>query len=219
SRLLQARSDVDSIAGHERIALSADDDLPGIHADAGLEPVLGDRAAHLDRGADCAQRVVLVRNRYAKNSHDRVPHELLHDAAVALDDRAKILEIAAQTDAQRLRVRRLPKRGRADDVAKDDRDDLPLLPHDLDGAHRRPAGVAETRSIRILVPTGRAGSHGRESRAATDYLVPSPIRDARRPHGSVPPTLLPRAFSARQRTPPSARQCRAASRWPPGPPA
>ena len=42
--LLEPRGDVDRVAGDERLALSADDDLAGVDADPCLEPVLRDRA-------------------------------------------------------------------------------------------------------------------------------------------------------------------------------
>ncbi len=60
-RLLETRGDVDRVAGDERLALAADDDLARVDADPRLEAVLGDRRAHLRRRANRAQRVVLVR--------------------------------------------------------------------------------------------------------------------------------------------------------------
>ena len=59
-RLLESRCDIDRITGDERVVATADHDLTGVHADACLEPVLGDRRAHLRRGADRTQRIVFV---------------------------------------------------------------------------------------------------------------------------------------------------------------
>ena len=61
SCLLEACGDVDRVAGDERLALAADDDLAGVDADPRLEAVLGDRRPHLRRGANSTQCVVLVR--------------------------------------------------------------------------------------------------------------------------------------------------------------
>ena len=108
-RLLEAGCDVDGIAGDERLALSADDDLAGVDADPSLEPVLRDRGAHLRGGPNRAQGVVLVRDRDPEHGHHRVADELLDRAAVALDDRAEILEVAAHAGAQRLRIGRLAR--------------------------------------------------------------------------------------------------------------
>ena len=52
--LLEPSSDVDSVAGDERLTFTADDDLAGVDPDARLEPVLGDGGAHLRRSANCA---------------------------------------------------------------------------------------------------------------------------------------------------------------------
>jgi hypothetical protein len=173
-RLLEAGGDVDGVAGDERLALSADDDLARVDADAGLEPVLGDRGAHLRGGADCAQGVVLVRDRYPEDRHGRIPDELLHDPAVPLDDRAEVLEVAAHAGAQRLRVSRLPERGRADKVAENDGEDLALLARDLRARERRPAGVCRSSPPR----DSRARSSGREPWAESR---PSSLRDNPRP--------------------------------------
>ncbi len=119
-RLLEAGGDVDGIAGHERLALPAHDDLAGVDPDPGLQLVRCDRLAHLGGGADGPQSVVLVGHRNPEDGHDRISHELLDGAAVTLDDRAEILEVAAHARAQRLRIGGLPERSRADEVAEED---------------------------------------------------------------------------------------------------
>ena len=88
-RLLEPGGDVDGVARDERVSL-AGDDLPGVDADPGLELELADGIAHLPGGAHRAQRVVLVRDRHPEDGHHRVADELLHRAAVPLEDRAHL---------------------------------------------------------------------------------------------------------------------------------
>ena len=84
--LLESRGNVDGVAGDERLALPADDDLARVDADPRLEPVRRNRRAHLGRGANCTQCVVLVGHRNPEDGHHRVADELLDDPAVPLDD-------------------------------------------------------------------------------------------------------------------------------------
>ena len=63
------------------------------------------RSLHLRRSAHRTERIVLVRDRDAEHGHHGVADELLHRAAVALEDDAEILEVAAHAGAQRLRIR------------------------------------------------------------------------------------------------------------------
>ena len=166
-RLLEARGDVDRISGDERLPFAADDDLARVDADPRLETVLRDRRLHLRRGANRTKRVVLVRDRDAEDGHDRVADELLHRAAVALEDDAQILEVAAHARPQRLGVGRLAERGRADEVAEEDRDDLALLARRLRRGERRPARAAEPRVVGVLAPTARACRHARSLRGSS----------------------------------------------------
>ena len=69
-----------------------------------VDAELGQRVAHLDRRAARPQRVVLVHDRNAEDRHHRVADELLHRAAVRLDDPLHPLEVARQQRPQRLRV-------------------------------------------------------------------------------------------------------------------
>ena len=118
--------------------------------------------AHLRRRSDGAERVVLVRDRNPEHRHDRVACELLDAAAVALEDRPQVLEVAAHARAQRFGIGRLAERGRADDVAEEDADDLALLARRLSGdAERRRAGHAEARFGGVLDAAARAGRHPR----------------------------------------------------------
>ncbi len=160
--LLEPGSHVDGIAGDEGLTLAADHDLAGVDADAGLQRVQSDDVAHLDRGTNSPERVVLVRDRDAEHRHHRVADELLHRPTVALDDRPQVLEVAPHACAQGLGIGRLAERGRAHHVAKENRDDLPLLAHGLRG-QRRPARAAEARVVGVLAPAAGAGDHPPES--------------------------------------------------------
>ena len=102
-------------------------------------PELRQRVAHLDRRPAGAERVVLVRHRHAEHRHHRVADELLHRAAVRLDDPPHPLEVTRQERLQRLRIDRLAERRRADDVAEQHRHDLPVRAdsHEPRLEHRR----------------------------------------------------------------------------------
>ena len=122
---------------------------------------LGERVAHLDRRADGAQRVVLVHHRHAEDGHDGVADELLHAAAVALDDPLHPLEVACEQRAQPLGIERLAERGRAGQVAEENRHRLALLPGlRRAGGEREPTLLAEPRALAVLVPTVRTKRHG-----------------------------------------------------------
>ena len=82
-----------------------------------------DRGSHLERRADCLQRVVLVDRGDAEDGHHVVAAEL-DRAAVALDHDAHVRVPAREQAAHRLDVRTLAERGRADDAAEEDRDGL-----------------------------------------------------------------------------------------------
>ncbi len=159
--LLEPSSDVDSVAGDERLTFTADDDLAGVDPDARLEPVLGDGGAHLGRSANCAQRVVLVRDGDPEDGHHGIADELLDGAAVTLEDHAKILEVAPHPCAQRLGIRRLAERRRTDEVAEENGDDFALLAGRLGRSQRRPTRAAEARVALVLAPAVRASRHGR----------------------------------------------------------
>ena len=153
-------------------------------ADARLEPVLRDRCLHLGRGSNRTERVVLVRDGDPEHRHDRVADELLDGAAVTLEDDAKILEVAPHPCAQRLGIGRLAERGRADEVAEEDRDDLALLarrlrdtsaaPHELQkrasSAFSRPQSDNwHARSLRAL---GRPKPARAERKRSADATFP-----------------------------------------------
>ena len=126
-RLLEPRRDVDGVAGDERLRLTADHDLASVDADACLETVLQDSGLHLRGGTNGTERIVLVRDGNPEDGHDRVSDELLDRASMPPENDAKFLEVAAHARTQRLGIGRLAERGRANEVAEEDGDDLALL--------------------------------------------------------------------------------------------
>ena len=176
--LLQPRGDVDRIAGGEALA-GAGHDLAAVQADARPDPELGQRVAHLRRRAHRAQRVVLVDERNAEHRHDGVSDEFLHGAAVGLDDRLHLVEVPRQQCPQRLRIERLPERGRARDVTEQNGHGLALLA--LEGARleRSPARVAEAGAGAILRVAAHT-KHVLEARTQLCFLqaVPAAPREA-----------------------------------------
>ena len=90
--------------------------------------------------------VILERRRRPERSHHRVADELLHRPARPLDlCRHRVIETVEQR-ARALRVLRAAELGRADEVGKEDRGELPLLrrlrlPFDRRGAARTKARV------------------------------------------------------------------------------
>ena len=132
------------------------------HADPPLQPELGQRIPHLDRRPHRAQRVILVQHRHAEHGHHGVADELLHTAAVPLDDRLHPLEVARQQRTQPLGIERLAERRRARQVAEQDRHRLALLlrPRGRGRGRKREATLlAELGALAVLVPTTRADQH------------------------------------------------------------
>ena len=129
------------------------------------QPELGQRVAHLDRRPHGAQRVVLVQHRHAEHGHHGVADELLHAAAVPLDDRLHPLEVAREQRTQPLRVERLAERGRAGEVAEEDRHRLALLLRPRGHSGEREATLlAELRALAVRMPTARTNQHAYEAR-------------------------------------------------------
>ena len=138
-RLLEARGDVDRVAGDERLAVLgvAGDDLAGVHPRPQRQPHASlrlqlrvqrlDRRAHLDHGADGAKRVVLMDSRDAEDGHDGVADELLDRPTVALERARGGLEVAGHDAADRLGVELGAEFGRLRDIREDDGHGLPRL--------------------------------------------------------------------------------------------
>ena len=92
-----------------------------------LRPNSG-RALRISTAARQArQRVVLMKLRDTEDGHDCITDELLDRAAVMLDYRFHPLEVAREGGTKRLWIDRLAERGRAGDVAEEDRDRFSML--------------------------------------------------------------------------------------------
>ena len=107
----------------------ADEHLAGLDAELQCQLELGPGRAHLDRGADRAQRVVFAHLGLAEDAHDRVAGVALDGAAVAFDHCAAGVGVAIEQLVHGLWVEPFGQRARAGDVGDDD-------------AHRRRAGGA-----------------------------------------------------------------------------
>ena len=122
--LLQARRDVDGLAGGEGRVAVVGDDLAGLDADAGLELELVHRVEDRERRAHGALGVVLVRLRDPEGRHDRVAGELLDDPAVRDHAVRDPLEEGLDAAAHDLGIRAGDERGRIDEVDEQDRGKL-----------------------------------------------------------------------------------------------
>ena len=106
-------------------------------------------------GRPAARRPRAPRN--PEHRHHGVADELLHRAAVRIDDRLHPLEVAGKQHPDRLRVGRLPQRRRADDVAEQDGHDLALLRRPCD--RRCPALGAELEGLSGPVAANSTSGH------------------------------------------------------------
>jgi len=157
-RLLEPRGDVDRVACDKRLSL-AGDDLAGVDADADTELERPRGGMHLGGCAHCAKRIVLMRLRHAEHGHHRVADELLHRAAVPLDDGPHLLVVATHQSPQGLRVYTLAERGRADDVAEQHGDGLSHLARRPCLGKSGAAGGAEAEAFGVLRAAAWAGGH------------------------------------------------------------
>jgi hypothetical protein len=82
--------------------------------------------ADLVGGAQRTQCVVLMGDRDAEQRDEGVADDLLERAAVALENGARLLEVATDDGAHDLRIDRLPEARRADHVREEDRHRLAL---------------------------------------------------------------------------------------------
>ena len=169
--LLEAGSDVDRVPRDEPLTGSdvPGDDLSRVHAgpvgerhtparfQLGVQGSEG--LLHLERRGHRAESIVLAELRQPEDRHDRVPDELLHGAAVVLEDSLHRLEVALEKLAQRLRVHRLGEAGRADEVREHDGDRLSHVLGCLGGGERRPTEPAQTETVRVFLATIGADLH------------------------------------------------------------
>jgi len=156
--LLQPRRHIERVAGGvRRRAGSSRDHLSGVQPHAHIEshtPLrlelrieCGQLSAHLQCGSHCPERVVIVDKRNPEHRHHRVTDELFDGAAVTLENRAHLLEVAPHDTAQRFRVESLAERRGTGDVCEEHGDCLAHLARcgDVDawvlGAVHRSAAV------------------------------------------------------------------------------
>ena len=132
SMLLKPGGHVDGVPGHKRVTRTRDD-LAGVDTNPRLQAQLRHSRPHLPCRADRPQGIVLMRDRHAENSHDRIADKLLHRSTVALEDLPHPLVVAAHLRPQRLGIGPLTESGRAAQVTENDGNDLPhgARPHRL----------------------------------------------------------------------------------------
>src|SRR3954451_10574531 len=106
--------------GHGRLA----GEDPGACCD--LRTECADRVDQLERGANGALDVILVRRWSAPDGHDRVADVLLDDTSITLDDLRAQLEVARQRLANVFGIALLGERREADDVGKQNRYEAPF---------------------------------------------------------------------------------------------
>ena len=223
-RGLQAGGGVHRVPGDaaEVRGLGADEHLAGVHADPAGEAdgvvafelvveVL-ERGAHVDGGADRAERVVLVELRDAEHGHDGVPDELLDRAPVAFERRAHRIEVASHHLAHRLGVELLAELGRAGHVAEHDRDGLADLGRCLGSAQALAADRAEVRPLGVLraaVRTGRhGGSLGRQTVLTDRGSIGEAVNEGGAPKGAPCPCLAARSRGCGSAAAARLRACR-----------
>ena len=195
--LLQARGDVDGIAGHERLAgrrvaghhLAGIDARPQADAHAVIAQHVGvdhlERLVELGRRPDGAQGIVFVDARHAEDRHHGVADELLDRPAMPLEDLPGGGEGAPQDAPHRLRIETLAHGRGARHVAEQDGHGLARLARGARGAH----GQRASRSCR------RSGSR-RGSPHHTNRRSPSGAVYAAAQHPAVEFVTL----AAQQRT-------------------
>ena len=127
---LEATRGIDDVTGDHALAsrperdrrLAGDDARPRLEARE--EPA--DGVDDVERGANRALRIVLVRRGRTPDRHDGVADELLDGAAVALDHVAGDVEVPAQELANLLVVAALGQGRESDQVGEEDRDEAAL---------------------------------------------------------------------------------------------
>ena len=165
---------------------------------ADLVPQRRDRRDEIERRAHGPLSVVLGRGRRPPHGHHRVSDELLHRAAVQLDQPPARIEVARKKVSHLLRVTGLRQRREPDQIREQHRDEPPLRHRLLHGggrrrrrprlAERRPTLAAKARVRRIWRAAGRARLEERGSAAVAELRalgVVAPALSAA-DHGSKP---------------------------------
>ena len=180
----------------------------------------GQGALALGGRLDRSQRVVVVPDRQPEDRHDGVADDLLDRAAVRLEHRAHLVEVAGQDLAQRLRIEPLAERRRALEVRGDDRRE----PADLGRRRLRLASVPQAPHRRkrsgIVRAAGRAASSPwPESSGRGRPRSPARHAAGQRTMRAWPPSgrLDPLVSEALAGLPP-VRRSRRHRRWPWSPP-
>ena len=124
--LLKPGGEVHGLAGRESRLGVLDDDLARLDADPHGQAQRLDRGEDRQRRAQCALRIVLVRERHAERRHHGVARELLDRSAVRLDAARDLLEVPVHTLAHDLGIRTDDEPGRIHEVDEQHRRDLPL---------------------------------------------------------------------------------------------
>ena len=165
---LNAGRGIDDVPGDDsltelRPGVQRDDRRAGVDADPNLKlelrvslVELGDRLDDSQSRPDGSLRVVLVRDRRAEDRHHSVADELLQLTAVAIDRLAHGLEIRVLDKGDILGIEPLRQRRETDEIAEENRHDLPLLARRCRLGDEQTAAVAEPRGIRVLGTAARA---------------------------------------------------------------
>ena len=130
---------------------------------------LRDRRPDLERRADRAFRVVLVRDRRPEQRHDGIPDELLDRPSVALELVLQPGVVGLEHRADVLGVERLGSAREPDEVGEEHGDDLALLAN-LTLGERRAAREAEPRDLGVVLPAGGADRHAESLRPGGSLL-------------------------------------------------
>ena len=176
---------------------------------AGLAAEGAHRGDDLETRAHRALRVVLVGGRRAPHRHHRVADELLDGPAVALDDVARPVEVAAKELADLLRVAPLGEGGESHEVDEEDRAQPPLRRRGRGvrarrrrrrGGDRGAAVGAEPRARRELRAAARARRGQGRPAVRAESLAVRRLAGAGRTAHHLPPgqvVIVGRAAGAR----------------------
>ena len=223
-RGLHPRSRVHEIAGHHSLAnrnqvhgcLAGEDTRPRPELGrADFVPQRRYRRDEIERRAHGPLGVVFGGRRRSPHRHDRVADELLHRAAVELDQATAVVEVAREELPHLFRVTSLRQRRKADQIGKQHRHEPPLG-HRLRyrGRGRRGGCFLAERGPALAAKARVRGIWRAAGRARLEERSPAAVAELRSP-GVLPPTLSAADHGSKPRPEPSRRQARE-SRGSPG---